>query len=249
MASPHDTRYELYYWPGIPGRGEFVRLVFEDAGVPYIDVGRLPPERGGGAEAVAKLLEGEQGAPLPFAPPIVKIGNQLIAQTGHICHLLATRFGLVPNEEASRTTALQLQLTVADFVAEVHDTHHPIASELYYEDQKPEARRRAEAFRQYRMPKFLHYFERVLENNEERGGRGLIGDGVSYVDLSMFQVLEGLRYAFPNAFERIAEDIPRLCALRDGVARRSWIAAYLASERRQPFNENGIFRQYPELDD
>jgi glutathione S-transferase len=233
--------YELYYWPGIQGRGEFVRLALEYAAAPYVDVAR---ERGGMA-AMTRLLESRGDGVLPFAPPFLKSGGLVIAQTATILAYLGPRHSLVPPDEASRLHAQQLQLTIADVVAEAHDTHHPIAGALYYEDQKREARRRSAVFVDERIAKYLGYFEQVLDHN----GRGhLIGDAFSYVDLSAFQLVEGLRYAFPNAMARLASRIRRLVRLRDDVASQPRIQAYLASERRLPFNEQGIFRHYPELD-
>src|SRR5687767_12890133 len=136
-------RYELYYWPTIQGRGEFVRLAFEEAGAAYVDVARLPASEGGGAAAIVALLRAEGPGLAPFAPPFVKAGDLVVAQTAAILQFLAPRLGLVPDDEAARVGAHQLQLTLADLVGEVHDTHHPIAVDEYYEDQKPEARRRA----------------------------------------------------------------------------------------------------------
>jgi len=243
---PSPPRYELYYWPGIQGRGEFVRLAFEDAGVPYVDVGRLSPPRGG-VPALLKYLRGQPGVNLPFAPPFLKVGRLLIAQTANILHYLGPRLGLIGRSEAERLFAHQLQLTIADVVAEAHDTHHPIASGLYYEDQRTEARRNAAHFVSDRMPKYLGYFERVLERSP--GGRHPVGRRFTYVDLSLFQLLDGLAYAFPNGFARRTRTIPRLLALRASVARRPRLAAYLASPRRLPHSEEGIFRRYPELDE
>jgi glutathione S-transferase len=243
---PAHARFELYYWPSIQGRGEFVRLAFEDAGVRYLDVARLPRDKGGGESAILKLLGRTSGGRPPFAPPILKAGSLLIAQTANILQYLAPRLGLIGHGEAERLFAQQLQLTIADCVAEVHDTHHPIASSLRYEDQRTEARRRARHFLGERMPKFLGYFEHVLRGPRKR--QHLVGGALTYVDLSMYQLLSGLAYAFPRAFSRRARSIPRLLALRDEVASRPRLAAYLASPRRVPFNEDGIFRHYPELD-
>ena len=237
--------YELHYWPGIQGRGEFVRLALEEAGAAYVDVARLPAAKGGGERNLMKRMRSAAGGLEPFAPPFLVSGDLVIAQTAGILFYLAPRHGLVPGDEASRLRAHQLALTFADLVDEAHDTHHPIAGSLYYEDQKPEALRRAAAFLAERVPKFLGYFERVLVAN---GGEHLVGDAASYVDLSAFQVLSGLDYAFPRAMARVAPSIPRLRALRAHVASRPRIAAYLASTRRVPFNEEGIFRHYPELD-
>jgi glutathione S-transferase len=240
--------YELFYWPGIQGRGEFVRLAFEDAGVPYDDVGRRPESEGGGVAAIERLLEGSSRHLAPFGPPALRHGDVVIAQTAAILQYVAPRIGLVSRDEASRLRAHQIQLTVADLVAEVHQTHHPISSSLYYEDQKEEAARCARAFVGERIPKFLTYFDRALDTNPDGGGRWLVGSKCSYVDLSLFQVVAGLRYAFPRAMRRHERRFPRLVALHDVVAERPRVAAYLASSRRIPFNEHGIFRHYPELD-
>jgi glutathione S-transferase len=240
MAGPD---YQLHYWPSIPGRGEFVRLALEDAAVPYLDVARLPKKEGGGGEALMKTLRAAQ--PEPFAPPFLVHPGGVIAQTAAILSFVGPRHGLVPADEGARANAVQLQLTVMDVAAEAHDTHHPLGTDLYYEDQKPEAVRRAQGFVDKRIPKFLAWFERYLV---AAGGRHFVGGVSSYVDLSVFQMLEGLDYAFPKAMKRIAGDVPALLALREAVRARPRIAAYLASPRRIPFNEDGIFRRYPELD-
>lgn len=240
-------RYELYYWPSIQGRGEFVRLALEAAGADYVDVARLPKRDGMGVPALMRLLETAALERPPFAPPFLKAGAQVIAQTANILLFLGPRLGLVPGSEAGRSWAHQLQLTIADLVAEAHDTHHPISSSLYYEEQKRESRRRAAHFTGERLPKFLGYFERVLERN--RSGKGYsVGGALSYVDLSLFQMIAGLRYAFPRAMARLEPAHPRLISLHDCVSARPRIAAYLVSERRLPFNQEDIFRHYPELD-
>lgn len=241
LGAMAEATYELLYWPFIPGRGERVRLAFEDAGVDYDDVCRRPEA---GVKALTKVLASNTRQPA-FAPPILRHGELLLAQTSAILHYLGPRLGLVPGDEGARAFALQLELTLADLVTEVHDVHHPVGSGLYYEDQKTEALRAAKELREKRLPKFLGYFERVLENN---GGAHLLGV-FSYCDLSMFQVLSGLHYAFPKAMARLQADHPRLAALRERVAARPRIAAYRASPRCLPFNEQGIFRHYPELDD
>ena len=233
--------YELYYWPGIQGRGEFVRLALEEAGEEYVDVAR---GRGGESEML-RLMNGESVARPPFAPPFLRSGDLLIGQTANILLYLGQALRLAPAAEDGRLWAHQLQLTIADLVDEAHDTHHPIASSLYYEDQKREARRRSRHFREERIAKYLGYFERILE----RGGTGhLVGEALTYPDLSLFQVIEGLRYAFPRAMARLSSAMPRLLALHDRVAERPRIAAYLSSPRRLPFNQQGIFRHYEELD-
>jgi glutathione S-transferase len=246
--APSEPRWELLYWPGLQGRGEFIRLAFEDAGVPYDDVGRRPDPEGGGVAAIERLLE-EPGPWLtPLGPPALRHGEILVAQTAAILQYLAPRIGVVPEDEASRLRAHQLQLTIADLVAETHATHHPIATSLYYEDQRREAKRNAEAFVRERIPLFLRYLDRALDSNPAGGGRWLVGSDCSYADLSTFQLIAGLRYAFPNAMRQHERSFPRLAALHDAVAARPRIAAYLASDRRLPFNEWGIFRHYPELD-
>ena len=232
-------RYQLYYWTGIQGRGEFVRLALEDAGADYVDVAREQ-----GDEVIMPFLQGEKPGARPFAPPFLKAGRLLIAQTAAILAWLGPRHALVPRSEAARLYAHQLELTISDLVVEAHDTHHPIASGQYYEDQRPAAKQRAEDFRKHRIPKFLDYFEDVVDR---AGGHHALGRH-SYVDLSLFQVMSGLSYAFPHAMKRMRRKLPRLTDLSKRVAERPRIAAYLASPRRIPFNEMGIFRHYPELD-
>ncbi len=237
--------YELYYWPSIQGRGEFVRLALEEAGAKYTDMAR-ERGRGRGVDAMMRLMEGKALDRPPFAPPFLRAGKLVIAQTANILQHLGPRLGLAPKTEVARLWAHQLQLTVEDFVAEIHNTHHPIASGLYYHEQKTEARRHAAYFTAERAPKFLGYFERVLANNAGRGC--MVGRSLSYVDLSMFQLISGLHYAFPKTMSHLAPRIRGLTALHDKVSRRGNIARYLVSGRRLPFNEDGIFRHYPELD-
>lgn len=237
--------YELYYWPGIQGRGEFVRLALEEAAAPYVDLALVPEAKGGGARAVQRLLQDRSLGQPPFAPPFLKAGRELIGQTASILLYLGERLSLAPRSAAGRRWAHQLQLTIADFVVEIHDTHHPVGSGLYYEEQKPEAKRRSREFRDSRMPKFLGYFERVLRQS---GGSWMLGSRISYVDLSMAQVVAGLGYAFPLASRKTLRGCPRLRALHDEVFSRPRIARYVSSGRRLPFNNDGIFRRYPELD-
>ncbi|GLQ91832.1 glutathione S-transferase [Dyella acidisoli] len=232
-------RYELYYWTGIQGRGEYVRLALEDAGADYIDVAR---ERGD--NVLMPFLRGKREGAWPFAPPFLKAGRMVIAQTAAILAYLGPRLGLVPGGLSAEIYAQQLQQTISDFIVEIHDTHHPIAASQYYEEQRTPARKRAQVFRDERLPKFLDYFEQVLERGN---GRQALSRH-SYIDLSLFQLVAGLDYAFPNAMRRTQKRIPRLRALAKRIAERPNIAAYLASPRRIPFNEEGIFRHYPELD-
>lgn len=239
--------YLLYYWPGIQGRGEFVRLALEEAGAAYVDVARGREEDGQGVRALMALLKDRDGAPAPFAPPVLKDGEIVIPHVANILMYLGPRLGLASGHEGQRHVLNGLQLTITDLVAEVHDTHHPIANSLYYEDQKPEAKRRSADFLSHRAPKFLSYFEDVLARNPD-GPAHAFGAGLTYVDLSLFQAIEGLTYAFPRAMAGFAERYPNLAVLRSAVAQRPNIAAYLRSDRRRRFNENGIFRHYPELD-
>jgi glutathione S-transferase len=240
-------KYELYYWPHIPGRGEFVRLALEEGGADYVDVARKPESEGGGRPPVRRMLEPAADGRTPYAPPILKAGKLLISQTANILLYLGPRLKLAPGDEAGRLWTHQLQLTLADLLVEAHDAHHPIAKSLYYEEQKPESLRRAENFRTLRLPKYLGYFERLLQARSGRG-RHLVGKSISYADLSLFQVLEGLDYAFPRAMGRLRAAHPGLAALQEQVRQRPRIAAYLASPRRMAFNQHGLFRHYPELD-
>jgi glutathione S-transferase len=238
--------YELYYWPSIQGRGEFVRLSLEEAGAAYVDVAR-EGNAGAGITKLMRMMKGQGEPRPPFAPPFLKAGRLVIGQTANILMFLGPRLGLAPKDEAGRLWANQLQLSVTDFVVEVHDTHHPIAGGLYYEDQKVEALRRTSDFLQTRVPKFLGYFERILAANP-RGARYLVGARLSYVDLSLFQVIAGMNYAFPNSMAKVARRYRRLYSLHQRIRERPRIAAYLASPRRIAFNRDGIFRHYPELD-
>ena len=236
-------RYELYYWPTIQGRGEFVRLALEEAGADYIDVARRPGKRG--VPAMTKLMDDRRSKRPPYAPPFIKAGKLVIAQTANILLYLGPRLGLAPRDEVGRLWAHQLQLTISDLVVEIHDTHHPVTTYLYYEEQRPAAKRRTADFWRYRVPKILGYFERVLARS---GGPHVLGRRLCYVDLSLFQIIEGLRYAFPKRMQRFEKKVPRLVALHDRVAKRPRIAAYLASKRRIPFSQWGIYRYFKELD-
>jgi glutathione S-transferase len=233
-------RYELYYWPGIQGRGEYVRLALEDCGAGYADVARS--ERG--MAAMMKMMQAHSGTP-PFAPPFLKAGKLVIGQTANILLYLGSRHGLAPKAEAGRLWVHQLQLTITDFVLEIHDTHHPLGPSLYYEDQRGPAKKRSAEFWNERVPKYLGYFEQLLKGS---GGAYVTGRKLTYVDLSLFQIVEGLRYAFPRRMKAFEREIPGLAGLRDRVAIRPNIKAYLASDRRIAFNEDGIFRRYKALD-
>jgi glutathione S-transferase len=235
--------YELFYWDGLQGRGEFIRLAFEESGTTYVDVARTPK----GMKAMMAMLDDPSLAPPPFAPPFLRHDGVVISQVANILQYLGPKLGLAPKQESLQLAANGVQLTIADIVAEVHDTHHPLASGKYYEDQKEAALARSADFLTQRMPKFLGYFEKMLAQNP-KGTSYSIGDTLTYVDLSLFQLVEGLRYAFPRATKKFPTSYPALCALTEAVRERPNVARYLASNRRIPFNESGIFRHYPELD-
>lgn len=232
--------YALYYWPTIQGRGEFVRLALEQAGADYVDVARVR-----GVDEMLALMDSDSTARPPFAPPFLRDGKRLIGQTAAILLHLGERHGLAPARDADRIWAHQIVLTILDAVDEAHDTHHPLGAHLYYEEQRAAARRRAEGFRIERIPKFIAWFEAVLARQR---GRWLVGSRVGCADLALFQLVEGLAYAFPHSVRAALAKAPRVAALRDAVAAQPRIAAYLASERRIAFNEQGIFRRYPALD-
>jgi glutathione S-transferase len=235
-------RYELYYWPSIQGRGEFIRLALEEAGADYADVARLGKR---GMAAMMKLMESRRVKHPPYAPPFLKAGRLVVAQTAEILFYLGPRLNLAPRDEAGRLWAHQLQLTITDLVVRIHDTHHPVSGWLYFEEQRPSAKRRTKDFWRYQVPKMLGYFERVLQQN---GGKYSVGGRLTYVDLSLFQIVEGPRYAFPKRMKRFEKKIPGLVALHDRVGERPRIAAYLASARRIPFSQWGIYRYFKELD-
>ena len=238
--------YELYYWPGIQGRGEFVRLALEEGGAEYVDMALVPEEGGGGVHAMLRFLEGPDVARPPFAPPFLKAGRRVIGQTANILLFLGPRLGLAPRDAAGKLWVHQLQLTLADFIVEIHDTHHPLGGGLYYEEQKPESKRRSREFLANRLPKYLGYFERVIARNPD-GKRWLAGSALTYADLSLAQVIAGLRYAFPQSSADALRACPRVAALHDAVFARPRIKRYAASARRQAFNNDDLFRRYPEL--
>lgn len=236
-------RYTLYYWPGIQGRGEYVRLALEEAGADYIDIALVPEKKGGGVPAIRRYLEGRGTKHVPYAPPFLKAGAQVIGQTANILYFLGPRIGLAPRGEPGRLWVSQLQLTVADLITEAHNTHHPVANSLYFEQQVKEARRSAKEFARARLPKYLDYFDLVLAKN----GPWLTGRSLTYADLSLAQVLRGIDYAFPRTMPRLMRARPRLAKLRDAVFERPRIVRYVESERRLPFNNDDLFRCYPEL--
>ncbi len=241
-------RYKLYYWPTIQGRGEVIRLAFEESGEAYIDVARNKPEKKNDhPELIDMLQNGSVNTP-PFAPPFLVDGNLIISQAAAILQYLAPKIGLISDDTATQIFAHQIQLTISDLISEAHDTHHPISSALFYEDQIEESKRRAVYFTKLRIPKYLTYFEKILTKNHGNS-EWLIGDKLTYPDLSLFQIVEGLKYAFPKVFSKLSDDYVKVMTLRDAVSVRPNIAAYLASTRRIEFNTMGVFRFYPELDE
>ena len=234
-------KYALYYWPSIQGRGEYVRLALEDAGVDYADVAR--GERG--MAAMMKMMEAAAGTP-PFAPPFLKAGKLVIGQTANILLYLGSRHGLAPKAEAGRLWVHQLQLTVTDFVLEVHDTHHPLGPSLYYEDQRRPGEKAHRRILERAGAEISRLFRAAA--GEPMAASYVTGRRLTYVDLSLFQIVEGLRYAFPRRMKAFERSIPGLVDLHDRVAARPNIKAYLASDRRIAFNEDGIFRHYKALD-
>jgi glutathione S-transferase len=238
--------YELYYWPGIQGRGEYVRLALEYADAKYVDIALVPAKKGGGVPALEKYISGRGVPRPPFAPPFLKAGRLLIGQTANILLFLGEQLSIAPRDDAGKLWTHQLQLTIADLMVEVHDTHHPVGSGLYYEDQKPEAKRRAAEFLGRRVPKFFGYFERVLRQN--KNGPGMVGKNLTYADLSLAQVVAGLKYAFPNAMRKALGKHKHLSELEAFVFSRPRIVHYVESGRRLAFNDDDLFRHYPELD-
>ncbi|HUR90707.1 MAG TPA: glutathione S-transferase [Ramlibacter sp.] len=239
--------YELHYWPGIQGRGEFVRLAFEAAGADYVDIAQTQD----GVRKMQRFMSDPRLQRPPYACPFLVDGKRVIGQAPLILHYVAPKIGLIGAGETDRLWAHQVQLTIADFATEAHDVHHPVASSLYYEDQKPEALRRALEFRTNRMPKYMRWFETILERNPKNKSRNaahIVGGKLSYVDLSLFQMVAWMRYGFPKACAKVLKKAPLVCAVHEGVAKNKRIAAYLASDRRVPFNEDDLFRRYPELD-
>ncbi len=238
---PHMP-YELFYWDGIPGRGEFVRLALEEGGADYIDMARA-----GASSEMMRLWKGKGTTTPSFAPPFLRHGKVVIGQTSNILLYLGGRLRLAPKASAAMLWTHQIQLTVADLVVEAHDIHHPLGGNFYYEDQKPESKRRAKMFRESRIPRFLEWFETILAKNP-KGDKHLVGARLTYADISVYHAVEGLKYALPKAMKKALPDAPKLTALCERVAARPRIKAYLTSDRRLSFNEDGIFRHYPELD-
>jgi len=263
MSSPTSKRqkttstpppYELLYWPGIPGRGEHVRLCFEETGTPYTDICNADTPTG--MKDLTTLISdkntGDKFNPPPLAPRMLKHGDLLIAQTANIALYLAPKLGLAgPEDDESAIFHInQLALTALDGLSDgAHDTHHPIATGAYYEDQKEEAKKKSKDYLENRIPKFLGYFERVLHGEASKGGEWLYGGQLTYADLVFWQCLDGVSFAFPKAVEGLKKSgkYEKVFALYERVKGRESIKAYLESDRRNNYSM-GIYRHYPELD-
>lgn len=236
--------YQLYYWPMLPGRGEFVRLVLEATQQPYVDIARRPESEGGGIAAVRAWMYGQHERAPVFATPVLVQGSFVLSQTSVICRFLGERHGLAPASETARAVVAQHMATVCEVTDEAHDVHHPLGVSLTYEQQHDAARQRAEIFVSERLPQRLRFFERVLAF-----GDGLVGpDALSYADIALWHLLEGLSYAFPHTMEQCLLTLPQLQRFHASLPERAGLRAYLSSPRRLAFNEDGIFRNYPELD-
>ncbi|KAI1802707.1 glutathione S-transferase domain-containing protein [Daldinia bambusicola] len=255
QKSSKDVPYELIYWPSIPGRGEHIRLALEEGGATYTDTAQIEK---GIEQVTAQIAEsnvGDDFNPPPFAPPILRHGDLLISQTSNILLYLGPRLGLVPSEDDDEhPDALYkvnaLALTALDGLSnEVHDCHHPIATGLYYEDQKEEAKRKSKDFVENRLPKFLGYFERVLQGKASGEGPWLYGGQLTYADLVLFQCVDGTKFAFRKAMAAAEKSgkYAHVFKLYDAVKERPRISEYLASKRRQDYSM-GIYRYYEELD-
>ncbi|KAK5109187.1 hypothetical protein LTR62_007272 [Meristemomyces frigidus] len=256
--APSHAQYELLYHPGIPGRGEFIRLAFEAKGVAYTDVANEQKDGYSTVQAVCmnKGTESVDGNPPVFSSPALRIpgagldGQALvIAQTPNILWYLGEKLGLVPDDEGGKYHVQQVALTALDLTNETHDTHHPLAVMQYYEDQKEAALAKAKDVRENRIPKYLSYFSRVLEHNAPHGKRKfLVGSYLTYADTTVWQVLNGLLFAFPKEMEARRKEFPALFEeLYPAVQEVEGIRQYLASERRLAYS-SGVFRYYPELD-
>lgn len=253
-----QPQYELLYHPSIPGRGEFIRLCFEATGVAYTDIANEKPNGYDEVQNICKPNNNDTTNPPIFAPPALRVPGAgpngsplLISQTPNILMYLAERLGLAPEDEAGTYHVYQLAFTALDLNNEVHDTHHPLAVEKYYEEQKDAALEKARDVREKRLPKFLAYFEACLGFNKEKGGgegRFLVGSRLTFADLVVWQVIDGLRFAFPKEMEARAGEYPDLLkGFYEGIKQEGGLKEYLKSERRLPYSQ-GIFRYYPELD-
>lgn len=193
QKSSKDVPYHLVYWPGLPGRGEHVRLALEEAGASYTDTAHI---KDGINEVLAQIDSkniGDDTSPPPLAPPILKHGDLTINQTPNILLYLGPKLGLAPkpgdDDEDGLFIVNELALTALDGLSnEPHDCHHPIASGLYYEDQKEESLRKSKDYVANRLPKFVGYFERVLKSKASGDGPWLYGGKLTYADLVLFQV-------------------------------------------------------------
>ena len=194
------------------------------------------------------LLHGEGTSHIPFAPPFLRDGGVIVSHAAAILLYPGRADRTRANRRRTGAYGRTRYRAITDIVAEVYNSHHPIDADKWFHEQKDAAIARAAVFRRDRMPKYsFGWFERLLAANPA-GVDHLVGGFVTYADLSLFQLVEGLRFAFPLASERTLARLPRVTALHKAMAERPRLKAYLASERRVPFKETGIFRRYPELD-
>lgn len=253
-----NPTFELLYHPSVPGRGEFIRLALEAASIPYNDVANNDKKGYSIVQAACspKSTGDTDGNPPAFAPPALRVPGAgkdgktlLIYQTPNILIYLGPHLGLAPEDEVERLWVNQNMLTALDLNNETHDTHHPIAVMQYYEDQKEEALKKSKNFRENRIPKYFSFFERVLKGNEETGkGKYLVSDMLTYADTTLWQVMDGLHFAFPKELEARSNDYPLLFGtFYPSIKEEKHLKEYLASDRRLPYSM-GVFRHYPELD-
>ncbi|MXO64197.1 glutathione S-transferase [Altericroceibacterium endophyticum] len=234
--------YDFWYWPTLPGRGDFIRYPLEAAQIPYTDCARDAED---GFAAVAEHLEAKQGCHA-FAVPLLETGSESIAQTANILLFLNQEHGLGPSDAAGMRYLNQLQCDIADITEEVHAVHHPISTAFYYEDQRDAAIQSAEKFREQRIPKYLAHFERIA--NAHDGDWLLEGDSWSTGDTSIAYLLDGLHFMFPLRMAALQSDYPTIHQIQQKTFALEYLDAYRASDRCAAFGTEGIFRNYPELD-
>jgi glutathione S-transferase len=248
------AEYELIYWPSLPGRGEFVRLVLEAGGASYSDIAAksIPDSAQAVLGLIAESNIGDATNPPIFAPPFLRHGDLSMNQTMNILRYLAPKFGLEGDgSEATKVHLASIAATIFDGLCnEAHETHHPIASSAYYEDQKPEAAKRAKNYIEERLPKFLTYVTRVLKAKTSGGGPWLYGGTFTYADIVLFQCIDGNLFAFPKTMAKLRADskYDGVFKLYEAVKEVPKIAAYLSGKRPYQYGE-GIWRHYPELEE
>jgi len=233
MTPPPKDMWQILYWPAKDadgkvaagaGRAEYLRVLFEEAGVPYQDVT---------AGLRAFFWQNLEAQPYPaLAPPAIRKNNFILGQTAVCAKRLAMEFGFYPTDEDDAAHAEQIVTTVHEYIAEGRSAFHPVKNTMSYHDQKEEAKPYIAAFKADRLPRYMTNFERFLKAN--RGGGGFfVGDSLSYVDLQVMVMLQVTRSQFPDAWEALDAKL-----LKDHLAQmeaRPRIKAYLLSDRKQPF--------------